>query len=99
MRVIRKLLVGVTLLAAVCLLLPEAYGQFRAGVQGTVVDPSGAIVSGATLTLTSKDTGKTYTAVTDSRGSYSFPGLAPGNYSVTVEQSGFKKKVIQDVAV
>ena len=63
------------------------------------MDPSGAIVSGATLTLTSKDTGKKYTATTDARGSYSFPGLAPGGYTVVVEQAGFKKKLIEDVLV
>jgi hypothetical protein len=76
-----------------------ALAQYRAGIQGTVTDPQGAAVSGATVTLTSKDTNVTWTATTDSRGVYAFTGLAPGDYSLTVEKSGFQKKIYADVVV
>jgi len=94
-----KIWVGILVLLAWCAALPVAEAQYRAGIQGTVVDPQGAAAGGATLTLTSKDTGRTFQATTDDKGSYSFPNLGPGQYTVSVEQKGFKKKVIDDVAV
>jgi hypothetical protein len=57
---------------------------------GTVTDPSGAVVSGATVTLTSVDTGASQTATTASNGFYRFPLLKPGQYRLAVKQSGFK---------
>src|SRR5690348_8776478 len=77
----------------------SAFAQFRATVQGVVTDTSGATVSGATVTLTSKETSKTQAATTSDAGFYSFTGLAPGLYSVTVEQQGFKRLVKDNVTV
>jgi len=57
---------------------------------GTVTDPSGAVVSGATVTLTSTDTGATQSVVTGANGFYRFALLKPGNYTLLVKQSGFK---------
>src|SRR5215469_4725421 len=67
-----------------------ALGQAETGqVNGTVTDPSGAVVSGAKVTLTNNGTGQTRTAQTSANGSYAFTNLQPGNYTVTVEGSGF----------
>ena len=57
---------------------------------GTVTDPSGAVVSGATVTMTGSDTGATQSVVTGANGFYRFPLLKPGQYSLTVKQTGFK---------
>jgi L-aminopeptidase/D-esterase-like protein len=57
---------------------------------GTVTDPSGAVVSGATVTLTSSDTAATQSVVTGANGFCRFPLLKPGPYSLTVKQAGFK---------
>jgi len=57
---------------------------------GTVTDPSGAVVSGATVTLTNSDTAATQSVVTGANGFYRFPLLKPGNYSLAVKQPGFK---------
>ncbi|MGH9451361.1 MAG: carboxypeptidase regulatory-like domain-containing protein [Terriglobia bacterium] len=76
-----------------------AHGQFRAGLQGTVTDPSGAAVPGATVTLTSQETGLAKQTKTDSAGTYAIVALAPGHYIATVEKKGFKKKVTSDVDV
>ena len=57
---------------------------------GTVTDPSGAVVSGATVTLTSADTGATQSVTTGSNGFYRFPLLKPGKYEMVVKQTGFK---------
>src|SRR6059058_5084978 len=71
--------------------------QFRAGVRGTVMDTGGGTVAGATVTLTSKETNQSQQTTTSDQGFYQFTGLPPGLYTVTVEQSGFKKSVVNDV--
>jgi Carboxypeptidase regulatory-like domain len=61
-------------------------------ILGTVTDPSGAAVPGATVTLLNPDTGLNRKTTTDSTGSYQFLVVPVGeNYAVEVEVSGFKK--------
>lgn len=79
------------------LLLAVFSGTRMAGAQtvfgtvvGNVIDPSGALVSGANVTLQSGDTGQRHTMKTTSAGTYAFVNLDPGTYSVKVEQTGFK---------
>ena len=76
-----------------------ARAQFRAGIQGTVTDPAGAVVPDATVTLTSSETARAVTATTSGEGFYRFDALAPGNYALTVEKAGFKKTTFESVAV
>jgi hypothetical protein len=59
-------------------------------IQGTLVDPSGAVVSGAKVTITHKATGQTIKATSNSSGSYTSGTLIPGDYVVRVEAGGFK---------
>jgi hypothetical protein len=59
-------------------------------VQGTLTDPSGAVVEGAKITITNKDTGQALHFTTSSAGAYNSGALVPGNYSVRAEASGFK---------
>jgi len=75
------------------------HAQFRAGVQGTVTDTGGGTVGGASVTLTNKETKETKTTQTSTDGFYRFDSLSPGLYSVTVEQPGFKKRIVDDVKV
>ena len=58
---------------------------------GTVTDPSGAVVSGATVTVKSEANSSTRTTNTNSNGAYRFALLPPGNYSVSVTAQGFNK--------
>src|SRR5258707_415328 len=74
-----------------------AYAQYRASIQGVVTDPDGATVSGATLTLTNLETSQKLTATSDDSGIYNFNALPPSKYSLTVEKTGFKKKVLENV--
>src|SRR5262252_5648384 len=58
---------------------------------GTTVDPSGAVVPGATITLISETTGAARTATTDDRGNFEFNAVPSGTYTVVAERVGFKK--------
>lgn len=83
--------------AAVLFVLGLTLGTGRAFAQsavtgavgGTVTDPSNAIVSGATVTLTNTDTGREDTQVTAADGRFRFISLQPGNYVLAVKASGF----------
>src|SRR5260370_36128130 len=68
-------------------------------VTGVVTDPSRATVPGATVTLVRKDTNATQTAVTDSSGSYIFPAVEAGEYTVKFSAKGFRASVINQVKV
>jgi hypothetical protein len=59
-------------------------------ITGTVLDPSGAAVANATVTLTNKDTGTTQTTTTNSTGAYRFSLLNPGKYSLSVAAQVFR---------
>ncbi|HEY2865840.1 MAG TPA: carboxypeptidase-like regulatory domain-containing protein, partial [Pyrinomonadaceae bacterium] len=86
-------------LAIILFFTATGLAQFRAGVQGTVTDTAGGVVGGATVTLTNKETNQTQTTTASAEGFYRFTGLAPGLYSLAVEQQGFKKRVVDDVKV
>ena len=60
-----------------------------ATLSGMVVDPQGAVVSGANVKITDRDKAFERTTTTNSEGSFSFSQLAPSSYALTVEQSGF----------
>jgi hypothetical protein len=94
-----QLLFFTTLLVCVVMLAMPAFAQYRAGLQGVITDASGAVVPGATVTLTSKETNNTRTTTSSDSGVYSIASLAPGNYALTVEKSGFAKKVLDNVLV
>ena len=64
-------------------------------ITGTVTDPSGAVVSGATVSLKSDANGSMRTATTGSNGTYRFSLLSPGSYTVSVSASGFSKAETQ----
>ncbi len=66
---------------------------------GTVTDPSGAVIAGATVTLTDTATGQVRTATTDANGSYKFGLLAPGTYSVEFADTGFKTTTVPSVTI
>ncbi|WP_353062974.1 carboxypeptidase regulatory-like domain-containing protein [Tunturibacter psychrotolerans] len=77
----------------------SAHAQFRASIQGTVADSSGAVIPGATLTLTDTDTNHPITAVSNDSGVYNFNALPPDHYNLTVTAKGFKQQVIQDLHI
>jgi hypothetical protein len=81
------------LLLALCLALPgsAALAQVAAGeITGIVKDQAGAAVPGATVTVTDVNTHLQRISVSSGEGVYTAPSLAPGDYRVDVELTGFK---------
>lgn len=75
---------------ALCLGLGlELHAQSMSQISGTVRDVSGAVVPGATVTVTQTDTGLTRAAETDANGTYLLPSLPVGPYRVEVRKQGF----------
>jgi hypothetical protein len=63
-----------------------------------VVDPTGALIAGAKVTVTQQSTSSSRSAVTNGSGQFNIPSLPPTTYTVSVEAAGFKKYV-QDVVL
>jgi hypothetical protein len=81
------------------LFISSAQAQFRAGLQGAVPDATGAVLPGAIVTLTNRETGASRTATTTNNGLYSIPSWAPGRYSLMVTKEGFQKKVLENISI
>src|SRR5215472_9410154 len=75
------------------------YAQYNAGIEGTVTDTSGAVVSGATLTVTNQETSVLQKAATGTGGFYRVSGLPPGSYTVKADLSGFREQKITNISV
>jgi len=69
---------------------PASADNLYASIRGTVVDPSGAVVTDAKLTATNVATGLSYTATSSKDGLFAFLQLPIGDYRVKVEKAGFK---------
>jgi hypothetical protein len=69
-------------------------------LRGTVSDPNGGVVAGASVTAKHMGTGISTPTTTNSQGQYIFSNLPPGTYTITVEAtSGFSKKAVTDINV
>ena len=76
----------------------SAYAQnTNATIRGEVVDPTGALVPGAQVTVVNKDTGVTvFNGKTDSAGTFDAPQVIPGPYKITVASPGLKESVFDN---
>jgi len=76
-----------------------AFGQTStSSITGTVTDPGGGVIPGATVTVTG-DAGFSATVVTNSEGAFTFPALQAATYKVTVTLQGFKTAIVENVRV
>ena len=90
----RRRLTYAILALCLCVWPVAAHGQQEtATIVGTVIDGTGAIVPGATVMVTNVQTNISLTTQTDDRGAYAVASLRPGEYSLTVELSGFQKTI------
>ena len=83
----------------VTLLSSMASAQFKAGIQGTITDSRGSVVSGAKITLVNKETGRKLTTIAGESGFYRITGLAPGEYEMVAEREGFKKSELREIMI
>ena len=88
------------ILGALFVLSLPIFGQLTSGnIQGTVYDPSGATVPGATVIARNVGTGVENQTVSTSTGEYRIQNLLAGKYSLLVNASGFAKSVVNEVTV
>src|SRR5215469_16461236 len=85
----RRSLAGLVLLLLLSVSLSPGLPQKPASISGTVTDQTGAVVTGATITITNS-AGLKLTATSDGQGNYKIGDLQPGTYSITVTAPGFK---------
>ncbi|MDE3137078.1 MAG: TonB-dependent receptor [Acidobacteriota bacterium] len=82
-------------------MVPRARGQSstQGAIQGTITDPSGAVIPDAQVTVTNNATGFHMATTSDANGFYTFPLLPVGTYTVSVEKAGFSKFTQANVPV
>lgn len=98
-RILPPLLQTFLLITLILVTVPFATAQYRASIQGIVTDPSGAVVPGATLTLTDTANGHVVTATSNSSGIYNFNALPPDHFVLTAVAKGFKTKTIENLQI
>jgi hypothetical protein len=81
-------------IALLLLLTPFAQAQYRASIQGTVTDSTGAVIPGAKLTLTNVGTNEKQVRTSNASGIYNFNALPPDTFTMVVEKKGFQTKVL-----
>ena len=84
-----------------CLTATTAFGQAETGqVSGTVVDPTNAVVPGASVTATSTKTGFTRTVTTNGEGYYVISNIQPSTYDISIKSGNFQEfKITREVSV
>jgi Carboxypeptidase regulatory-like domain/TonB-dependent Receptor Plug Domain len=78
------------LLLALCMALVVSAQETTGGIQGSVKDPQGAVIAGATITITGVTVGYNRTVNVDSSGFYRIQEMPPGEYRITVTATGFQ---------
>jgi hypothetical protein len=87
-------------LLSVTYLLAYANAQVATSrIEGTVLDPSGAVVSNATIKARSEGTGQQAKATSDARGFFVLASLPPGRYELSAEAAGFRQEVVTGIEV
>lgn len=90
--------VRVVLLTVCTLLLTTlVQAQYRTSIQGVVTDATGAVIPGATLSLTNPATGEKQVRTSNDSGVFNFNALAAARFRLEVEKTGFQKKVIDNL--
>jgi hypothetical protein len=92
-----KWILCVLAIAAVC--FPVLAQSVRGNLRGHVQDQSGAVVPGASVSIKNTATGDQYSAVSDEQGTFQFPSISLGTYSLAAELAGFKKVEVQGIVV
>jgi hypothetical protein len=97
--VLRAALVCVAVAAFAVMTPAVAFAQTTGAILGTIVDAQGGALPGVTVSATSPALQGTRTAVTDGTGTFRFPTLTPGTYSIKAELSGFQPATQENISV
>jgi hypothetical protein len=97
-RIVFRLLTLLVILTAGNLL---AFSQVTStsSISGAVVDPSGAVVAGATITVKNDVTGEEFRSTSAGNGTFTVPALTAGVYKITVAAPGFKQALVQGIKI
>ena len=93
-------LLGLSAILILAVLAIASVGFAQTGttsLRGAILDSSGAVIAGATVTLSNSQTGFERSVVTEETGTYEFLGLTPGVYSLRVEKENFRKHEITKI--
>lgn len=100
MKIFKSIAIAFVLLSVFLCAAPAWAQTANTGlVFGTVTDPAGAVVPDAKVQLNNADTNETKETVTNSAGQFTFPGVAPGKYKVTITKAGFATFVVANLIV
>src|SRR5215467_12081627 len=94
-----RILKALSLVMLSILSLPILTQAQTASITGTVTEPSGAVVPGATIAVRNTATNSTRTLESNGVGSYRVENLVPGVYEISAEKSGFKKVKFEAVTL
>jgi hypothetical protein len=89
----------VLLALGVCSVPVFAQTGSTGSLSGTIMDPKGAVVAGASVKVVSKATGQEFSAQTSDDGTFTVPSLTAGIYTATVTASGFKQTSVTDIKI
>src|SRR5690348_2747542 len=92
-------LAGLAHIPAALVFAGAALAQTTGAIRGTLKDPSGAVIPGATMTATLEGQNVPHATATDANGDYEFPVLPVGTYTLDVEATGFKKYAQKGIEV
>ena len=87
------------LVAAMMFASMPSFAQFRGSIQGTVADPQGAAIPGASMTLTDLSTNYKWTAKSNEQGIYYIEALPADNFRMNVSASGFSSKTLTGITI
>ncbi len=97
---VRAMTLSLTMVpAAISLGTASAYAQVSATINGTVTDSTGAVISGAKVTITNQNSKEARDSIANSEGYFAFPALLPGLYSVKIEAKGFQGYEQKDISI
>jgi len=101
MRMHCRMFVRSLMMVSACfvVLTTSVQAQYRTSIQGVVTDSTGAVIPGATLTLTNPATGEKQVRVSDASGVFNFNALAAAPFRLEVESKGFQKKVLDNLVL